>query len=113
MQIIITKSFKKLFFKILKKEQDLKSFCNKLKIEDFINIGIPYQKYKFNISWISIRWVAIIHNNQINIIPLFIIKKSNKKYWMNLILNKEIKDFLNFKYDKAIRDIENDNFEIL
>jgi hypothetical protein len=32
---------------------------------------------------------------------------------MNLILNKKIKDFLNLKYDKAIEDIENNNFEIL
>ncbi len=111
MNIIITKTFKKDFLKILHKKS-LKIFCLKLKKENFFLLEEPYKKFKFDINWTSIRWIIVLHNDKINLIPLFIIKKSNKKYWMNLILNKEIKKIIILKYDKSINDIENDHFEI-
>ena len=110
MNIIVTKTFEKEFYKIFNKKIELSSFCNKIKIWKFINLKIPYQKYKFSISWISIRWIIVIHNDKINIIPIFVIKKSDKTYWDNLILNKEIDNILNLKYDKAISDIRDNNY---
>ena len=112
MHIIIVKSFKKIFLKIFNSDIDLKKFSNKLKSEKFINLEKPYKKIKFTLSWISIRWIVVFHNNEINIIPLYIVKKSDKKYWYNLILNKETKYFINLRFKKSIIDMEEWNFEI-
>lgn len=103
---------KKEFYKIFIKKSDLNKFCNKTKIWNFINFKIPYKKYKFTISWISIRWIIVIHDNRVSVIPIFIIKKSDKTYWNNLIFNKKMDNILNLKYDKAIQDIENNDYKV-
>ena len=109
MTIIITKTFKKDFNKIFK-DNNLSIFCKQLSLSKEINLEIPYKKYKINISWITIRWVYVIWINWIYL-PIFIVKKSDKKYWMNLILTKELVKILQLKYEKNLEDIEKWDFK--
>jgi len=110
MNIIITRSFKKDFTKIFK-ENDLISFCKNISLWKEINLEHPYKKYKFNISWIAIRGVYVISIKNF-LLPIFIIKKFDKKYWMNLVLTKELINILNLKYSKSLDDIENKSYSL-
>ena len=110
--VIIAKTFKKDFKKIFKKETDLNKFAIKISKTKFLNLEKPFKKYKFSFKLIEIRGVLIFEIEKIYI-PIFIVKKSDKKYWMNLIITDEIKEVLELKYKKIKLDIENNNFEIL
>ena len=109
MIIIITKTFKKDFKKIFL-ENNLGIFCKQFSLSKKINLKNPYKKYKIDVSWTAIRWVYIIWFNWIYL-PIFIVKKADKKYWMNLILTKELIKILKLKYEKSLKDIENNDFE--
>ncbi len=111
MNIIITDTFKKDFLKIFKWKNDIFLFSKELRKTRFINLKNPFQKYKLTFSWISIRWILLL-NIANNCIPLYVVKKSNKKYWMNLVLDKELEKILENKYFKIKEDINNDDFEI-
>ena len=110
MNIIITKNFRKDFNKIFK-DKYIIDFCKNFLYLKEINLDFPYKKYKFNIAWINIRWVYIISIKNI-ILPIFITKKSDKKYWMNLVTNKDFLKILKLKYQKWLIDFENNEFKI-
>jgi len=46
------------------------------------------------------------------LVPIFIVKKSNKRYWNNLIITNEIQKILEQKYLKNFNGIKNNNFQI-
>ena len=112
MNIIITKNFKKDFNKIFKWNKDIASFSLKLKKTQIINLDNPFKKYKFSFLNINVRWILLFEINN-NYLPIFIVKKSDKKFWMNLIITNSIKKILELNYLKAIEDIKNWDFEIL
>ena len=109
MSIIITQTFKKDFIKIFHSFWLIETFSIKLQNTEFYKLKIPYQKFKFYIWWISVRWIVII-SHQDNIIPIFIVKKSDKKHWMNLWISNETRAVLSVKYDKMLYDIKNWNY---
>ena len=111
MNIIITGTFLKDFNKIVKQEKHLTLFVNKIKNNNLINLDNNYKKYKINLFWIAIRWIILININKYQI-PILIFKKSDKKYWMNLTLDKNITKILEIQYLKIKKDIENNNFII-
>lgn len=112
MNIIITKNFKKDFNKIFKWSKDIVLFSLKLKKTQIINLDYPFKKYKFSFLNINVRWILIFEINN-NYLPIFIVKKSDKKSWMNLIITNSIKKILELNYLKAIENIKNWDFEIL
>ncbi|MDQ7009567.1 MAG: hypothetical protein Q9M94_04730 [Candidatus Gracilibacteria bacterium] len=109
--IIIAKTFKKDFKKIFKIEADLSKFAIKLRKSKLLNLEKPFTKYKFSFNLIEIRGVLIFETEKFYI-PIFVVKKSDKKYGMNLVISNEIKNILEAKYEKIKSDIENDNFQI-
>ena len=111
MNIIFTKTFKKDFWKIFKWNNNLLIFKSEIKKTKLINLNKTYKKYKFCIITNSVRGIVQEYKENFYI-PLLIVKKSDKNYWMNLILNSEIEKILEIKSQKAEKDIENDNFEI-
>ncbi len=110
MNVIITDTFKKDFCKIFS-EKVLKNFSEKLKSTSIINLDYPYKKYKITLENIATRWIYIISINKF-FVPIFIVKKSDKKYGSNLIITKEISLILKLKYEKNIENIRNDQFQI-
>lgn len=112
MKIVITKTFEKDFYNIFNSSKLMKFFVEKIKISKLINLNTEYKKFKIDILNQSIRWVVYIENKQKFYIPIFIIKKSDKKYWMNLVLTKEILAILDLKFQKSIIDLNLNNFKI-
>lgn len=110
--IIIAKTFKKDFKKIYKNETDLNKFAIKISKTKLLNLEKPFEKFKFSFKLIDVRGILISEVENFYI-PIFIVKKSDKNYWMNLILNPKIEKILEIKSKKIEKDIENDDFEIL
>ena len=106
MKIILTKSFIKDFEKDFKNYnltyQDL---VFKLKTTKIINLVNPFIKFKITIKWISLRWIGIINDNN-KTIPIFFVLKKDKKYWENLVLNKEILQKINNKFTVYSKDFD-------
>ena len=111
MNIIITNTFKKEFISIFKSEYLIDGFCDKLKRSKNIRLNFPLDKIKFSYVWIDIRGIIFIWIKN-KILPIFIIKKSNKKYWNNLILNKEINEITKLKLKNCLDDIDNNDFKL-
>ncbi len=111
MNIIITDTFEKEFKNIFKSESLLLTFSKKLKKVERIKLKHPLEKIKFNFSWISIRWIIFIWIGD-NLLPIFIVKKSDKRFWNNLILNKEVQILCKNKLKKCLLDFENDKFKL-
>ena len=110
MQIIITNTFKNDFLSIFKFQQLFDKFLVviKNKAHKLIDLKYPYKKFKCDIWNITVRWIVFISNE--NIIPIYIVKKSNKQYWENLILNKEIMLLLEIKLKFSKLDLINWDF---
>lgn len=81
----------------------------KLKETKIINLKNPYVKIKTYINWISIRWIWIF-NEEKTLVPLFFVLKKDKRYWENLILNKETLDKINNLFLKYSSDFEKWDF---
>jgi len=111
MNIVITNTFKKEFISIFKSESLMTGFCEKIKYSKNIRLDFPLDKIKFKYVWIDIRWIIFIWIKD-KILPIFIIKKSNKKYWNNLVLNKEIKDISKIKLKNCLLDFENNDYKL-
>lgn len=112
MNLIITKTFLKDFYCIFNSEKILKYFTQKIYKSDLISLNQEYKKFKFDILNQSIRWIIYVENDNNFFIPIFIVKKSDKKYWMNLILTKEILEILDLKMSKSIDDFNSGNYKI-
>jgi hypothetical protein len=67
-------------------------------------------KFKFYIKTVSVRWIIFL-NIENAFIPILITKKSDKNYGNNLILNKDIQNILETKFQKMTKDLENNNFD--
>ena len=104
MNVIITNSFLKRFKKEFRKNNFLISdLVNELKKEKLITLKIPLFKVKLKLNKISIRWIVLV-NHKNYILPIFIVLKKDKKYWENLILNKELQNII----EKLSKEIEID-----
>lgn len=112
MKIIITSTFEKDFYNIFNSTKIIDFFIKKIKKNDLIFLSTIYKKFKIQILKQSIRWIIFTENNQQFYIPIFIVKKSDKKYWMNLILNKEMLDILEIKLQKNIDDFKSNKFNV-
>jgi hypothetical protein len=109
MDILISNTFIKDFNKIIKLNDWLNSFLLELKkIEkNIIKLSNNLFKYKFYVWNLSIRWVLILEISDKNIhIPCLIFKKSDKNYWNNLILTKEIEKLIDIQSCKIFKDIQ-------
>ncbi len=60
---------------------------------------------------ISIRWVVYLEKEKLIYLPIFITKKSDKQYWMNLVLDKDFLEILNNKMLKNTKYINNWYYE--
>jgi len=104
MNIIITKSFLENFKKDFRKYNfSIITLVDELKKEKLITLKIPYFKVKFKLNKISIRWVVLVNHNDF-ILPIYIVLKKDKKYWENLILNKDLRNLI----EKLSKEIEID-----
>jgi len=113
MKIIITEKFSKDFVKIFKTDSLVNNFCNFLedKLYNIIDLKFPYSKIKLKFLWINIRLIIYIWNQDF-LIPIFIIKKVDKKYWMNLVLNKDIINILEKNLEITFDNIKNNKYKI-
>lgn len=109
MKIFISKTFDKKYLSKIK-NFNLSKFLDKIKSSDFIILKTPYFKLKFNINWISYRWV-VLKTNTGNLIPLVFCLKKDKNCWENIIWQNSKLEIL--KNEKSVlEDIKNNNFEI-
>jgi hypothetical protein len=97
MTIIIAKSFDKNFLKIFHKK-DYEEFTRKIQKTELLHLDIPY-------SNISIRWICFVTSKE-NIVPIFVVKKSDKLYGMNLIVDGDTLKIFENKYKWVLEDIE-------
>ncbi len=106
MKIILSKNFIQDFEKDFKNYnltyQDL---VLRLKSTKIINLVNPFIKFKITIKWVSLRWIWIVNDNN-KIIPIFFVLKKDKKYWENLVLNKEILQKVNNKFVVYSKDFD-------
>ncbi len=107
--VIISQSFKQDFLKLFHQSL-LIELVNKLNQASLINLKTPYKKFKLNLNQVATRGVAVIVFEN-KIVPIFIVKKSNKQYGNNLIINKEIALVLKKKFEDTITDIQNCDYE--
>lgn len=106
MKVILTKTFINDFEKQFKKYWiNHNNLVLKLKQTKVINLQNPYFKIKTQINWVDLRWLWIF-NAEKSLIPLFFVLKKDKKYWENLILNKEILEKVNNIFSKFSLDFE-------
>lgn len=112
MKIIITNTFEKDFYSIFNSYKLMNFFIGKIYKSKLINLSTEYKKFKIDILNQSVRWIIYIEDNQEIYIPIFIVKKADKKYWMNLILTKEILEILDLKFKKSINDFNLHNFKV-
>ncbi len=112
MNVIITKSFEKDGIKIFWSVKNWEQFCIQFKKTQKISLKSPFKKFKFSLQGISVRGIYVMTKKQ-QYIPIFIVKKSDKKYGMNLIITSEILPILENKYRKSLEDIENGEFAII
>lgn len=112
MKIFITKTFKNIFLKEFNFNSILLDFIKILseKNHNLIDLKYPYKKFKYNMWNLTIRGIIFCWIENI-LIPLFIVKKSDKKYWNNLILNWNIEKILEDRLIKTKIDLEDNNFE--
>lgn len=111
MEILITNNFKKDFLKLLKYEAFLEDFIQLLKEKNhkFIDLKYPYKKFKYKIGNISLRSILFMKIEN-KIIPIFIVKKSNKRLWNNIILNSNFEELLRNKLILMYEDLNNWDF---
>ena len=104
MNVIITKSFLNNFRKDFRKYNfSLTDLVNGLIDTKKIKLKQPYNKVKLKLNWVDIRWIVLI-NLWRKILPIYLVLKKDKKYWENLIINKETVKVL----EKTSVDINND-----
>ena len=111
MNIVITDTFKKEFISMFKSDVLIWKFCKKINKSKVINLDYPLDKIKFNFIGISIRWLIYISIKD-KVLPILIVKKSNKKYWNNLILNNEIKKICKVKLGKCLDDFDEGKYKM-
>lgn len=91
--IRIAQSFQKTFEKDFKKHDiTIKILVKKLTSIPLIWLRSPFVKIKCYLGWLSVRGVAIKKpkENILLIVPIFVVKKTNKQQWDNIILSKKI-----------------------
>lgn len=112
MNLFITKSFENIFIKEFHFESILQDFIKILseKSHNLITLKFPYKKFKYDMWNLTVRGIIFcwIENT---IIPLFIARNSDKKYWNNLILDSKIEKILEDRLNKLKNDLENNNFK--
>lgn len=113
MQILITDTFKDDFCKIFNSEFLIKDFSLiiKKKSHTVIDLRFPNSKLKIKYIWINLRLIIYIWFED-TFVPIFIIKKWNKKLWMNLVLDKRMDKILDKKFQFSLNDINNDNYKM-
>jgi len=112
MKVIITNTFKKDFYNIFNYSKLMIFFIEKIKKTKLINLNTEYKKFKIEILNQSIRWIIYIENQDKYFIPIFIVKKSDKKYWMNLMLTKDVLAILDVKLQKATIDLNFKRYKV-
>lgn len=111
MKIILAKSFIQDFEKDFKNYNlSYEDLVSKIKSTKIINLVNPFIKFKITIKWVNLRWIGIINDNN-KIIPIFFVLKKDKKYWENLILNKEVLQKINNKF--AVYSHDFDSWDII
>lgn len=109
MNVVVTWTFRKDFIKIFHTDVLIWAFCDKIRNTQLYNLDVPYKKFKISMNGVHVRWILILWEKG-NMIPIFLVKKSDKKYGMNLISSQENKKIFSYKYDKIIDDIQSGNY---
>lgn len=113
MQIYFTQTFEKFLDKYFSNYFiDLLEFSEMLKksFSDNLYLKRPVMKFKIKLNWVSYRVVWIIKWEII--LPILIFHKKEKKFWENLIWNKELEILIDFYATKHQSDIENKKYKI-
>ena len=112
MNVCFTETFKRDFLNICEYERLYLDFCDKFKskLHKLIDLKHPYKKFKFDINWTALRWIVV--ENNWRFIPIFIIKKSNKLRWENLVIDDNLMTRINHIRPKIIDDMKNWKYEI-
>lgn len=110
MNVIFTDSFLKKFKKDYRKYNfSISELAVKLKKTEYLQLDEPFCKVKLKLNNVAIRWIVLLNINN-SVLPVYIVLKTDKKYWNNLIINKEVEEILE-KLAKEIEiDLKNNNY---
>jgi len=110
MNIVLTNTFILEFKKKFRKNNfSINKFVNKLKKEKILKLQYPFFKVKLNMNNIAVRWIVFLNINN-KVIPVFFVLKKDKKYWENLLLDKNVKSKINLLMEKFQKDFKDKNF---
>lgn len=113
MKVLISKTVKKDISKIFSSKNSIHLLVKKIKNTNIENIYLkrPFVKIKISFLWINFR--IIWEFKKINWILVFILllKKSNKKYWDNLIWSDDIEKLILNRLESIQKDILNWEYE--
>ena len=114
MKIILPKTVEKDLFKILVSDKSIEWIINKIKTQDIEKIYLkrPFVKIKVSFFWLTLRIIWEYKKNNWILVLILIFKKTDKKYWDNLIWSKEIENKIINILPKIWEDMKNNNFKV-
>ena len=114
MKILLTQTVEKELIKTFSSQKSVDFFIKKIKEnnQDTIYIQRPFVKIKVGVFWLSLRVVWEYRKVWGQLVIILIIKKSDKRYWNNLLWSKEIKQKVCWTLWKIAKDISLNNYKI-
>lgn len=114
MKIILPQIVEKELFKILISDKSIESLIKKIKTQDIEKIYLkrPFVKIKVSFFWLVLRIIWEYRKIDWVLVLILIFKKTDKKYWNNLVWSKEIENKIINLLPKIWEDMKNNNYKI-
>lgn len=114
MKIILPKTAEKDLFKMLISDKSIEELIEKIKLQNIEKIYLkrPFVKIKVSFFWLTFRIIWEYKKIDWFLVLILFFKKTNKKYWNNLIWSKEIESKIINILPKIWDDLEKNNFKI-
>ena len=114
MKILLPKIVEKDLLKLVLSKKSILILMEKIKKQNIEEIYLkrPFVKIKISIFWLTLRIIWEYRKMSWNLVLVLIIKKTNKKYWENLIWSKEIENKVINILPKISDDIKNNKYII-
>lgn len=114
MRILISKTVEKDIYKVFSSQNSINLLVKKVKAINIENIYLKRPFVKIKVSILSINFRIIWEFKKLNWILTLILlfKKSNKKYWTNLVWSDDIEKLVLNKLENIQKDIINWDYKL-